>query len=207
MQPYLNHVQSSVRNGSGCRQRQSIIGYPEGSHCQDRERDDGRGDYEIPIWKHFSIEWSHMQVLYWSSFLSCISQAILRICFYIFRLRFIGQIFFLLSQASNWADFHSLHHQKSGILMDAFLASWWFNLAYIWLASELLNTSCSSLQNGNADQSWTISVGRLQILFEVGTIWQLCCFMDIECLWAVCHRKCGVVQGSPAWWRQIGKSI
>lgn len=156
-----------------------------------RERDDGRGDYEIPIWKHFNVEWSHMQVLYWSYFLSCLSQAILRLCFYIARLRFIGQIF-LLSKARNWADFHSLCRKKSRILMDAFLASWWFNLASIWLAFELLNTSCSitsSLQNDNADQSWTISVGtsslcRLQIPSEVGTSRQLCCFTGIVCLWA-----------------------
>lgn len=155
------------------------------------ERDDGRGDYEILIWKHFSIEWSHMQVLYWSYFLSCISQAILRLCSYITRLRIIGQIFFLLSEARNWADFHSLHRQKSRMLMDMFLASWWFNLASIWLAFELLNTYCStnSLQNDNADQSWTISVGtcslcRLQIPFEAGTSWQLCCFVGIACLWA-----------------------
>lgn len=44
MEPYLNHVESSVRDGSGCRQRRSIIGYPEGSHCQDRQRGTMEGE-------------------------------------------------------------------------------------------------------------------------------------------------------------------
>lgn len=155
-----------------------------------QERDDGKGDYELTIWKHFSIEGLHIQVLYWSYFLSCISQAILRLCFCITRLRFIWQIF-LLPKARNGADFHSLCCQKSRILKDTFLASWWFNLAFTWLAFELSNTCniTSSLQNDNADQSWTISVGtcslcRLQLSFEVGTRCQLSCFMGIACLWA-----------------------
>lgn len=149
---------------------------------------DGKGDDEIPIWKHFSMEWSHMQVLYCCYFLSYISQAIFRFGFYTTRLRFIEQIFFFLPKARNWVDFHSLHCQKNKILMDMFLASWWFNLTSIWLAHKLLNTFCSitrkmimqSIHGQFLLAQAVFADSRPPLKLEPADY----CLMGITCLWA-----------------------
>lgn len=126
---------------------------------REREKDDGRGRLEIPTWKHFSMVIAHasaLLVLFPKLQFSGHRETLL--LYHQVKIYWAN----LLPEARTWADFHSLHYRKSRILMAAFLASWWFNSASIWLAFELLNTSCSitsSLQNANADQSWTISVG------------------------------------------------
>lgn len=153
------------------------------------------------------MEWSHMQVLYCCYFLSYISQAIFRLGFYTTRLRFIGQIFLLLPKARNWVDFHSLHCQKNRILMDIFLASWWFNLTSIWLAFELLNTFCSitrkmimQLIHGQFLLAQAVfAASRSPLKLEPAAL----SHGYYTSLSRPVLTKCVLMEGSPALWRQL----